>query len=68
MRFFYFQSVGCDLDLFSGSKYDRCGVCKGDGTGCELHKGSNYSPLSSPGESNILFSNNLAQKILLERK
>ena len=29
-----FKSVGCDMDLGSKEKVDRCGVCKGDGGSC----------------------------------
>lgn len=28
------QSVGCDLELDSRERPDRCGVCKGDGSSC----------------------------------
>ena len=31
---FFVQSVGCDLELESRERFDRCGVCKGNGSSC----------------------------------
>ena len=31
---FNFQNVGCDGVIGSEAKFDRCGVCKGDGSTC----------------------------------
>ena len=33
---FYFQPVGCDLVVNSSARKDRCGVCNGDNTTCDL--------------------------------
>ncbi|XP_021378552.1 ADAMTS-like protein 2 [Mizuhopecten yessoensis] len=30
------QTLGCDQDLASSAAYDRCGVCDGDGTSCDV--------------------------------
>ena len=29
-----FQEIGCDLELRTGVKLDKCGVCGGNGTTC----------------------------------
>lgn len=34
---FFLQKVGCDHNLESGKRIDRCGVCGGDGNSCELN-------------------------------
>ncbi|XP_033731908.1 ADAMTS-like protein 2 [Pecten maximus] len=34
------ETLGCDLQLDSSATYDRCGVCNGDGSSCEVVSGS----------------------------
>ncbi|XP_028397063.1 A disintegrin and metalloproteinase with thrombospondin motifs 3-like isoform X2 [Dendronephthya gigantea] len=34
------RKVGCDNVLDSGKKFDRCGVCDGNGTSCKLNAGN----------------------------
>ena len=36
---FVFQRAGCDNRLNSIMKLDRCGVCGGDGSSCQVIKG-----------------------------
>ena len=50
---FILKNVGCDLELLSGGTYDRCGICKGDGAGCELHTGRNDNPFTTPGDKTL---------------
>ena len=49
-RFFLFKSVGCDLVLGSGEKFDGCGVCKGDGSSCK-------AKLDTANSKSIIVSN-----------
>ena len=32
------QEVGCDLELHSTTKLDKCGVCGGDGSSCMVSR------------------------------
>lgn len=44
-----FQRVGCDWEVDSGAKEDRCGICHGDGSQCETQKGV-YSKREGSGD------------------
>lgn len=33
------KEIPCDLDLQSNAVEDRCGVCRGDGTSCDVVRG-----------------------------
>jgi hypothetical protein len=44
-----FQRVGCDWEVDSDAKEDRCGICHGDGSQCETRKGL-YSKRDGSGD------------------
>ncbi|XP_069120552.1 ADAMTS-like protein 2 [Argopecten irradians] len=47
------ETLGCDFKLDSSAIFDRCGVCNGDGSSCELVSGSISQVLYS-GYRNLL--------------
>lgn len=47
------QPVGCDLVLNSGNEYDRCKVCKGDGSTCQLYTGSDMNGYATQGQYHL---------------
>lgn len=41
--------MGCDWEVDSDAKEDRCGICHGDGSQCETHRGL-YSKRDGSGD------------------
>ncbi|KAK2573385.1 A disintegrin and metalloproteinase with thrombospondin motifs 18 [Acropora cervicornis] len=48
------KSVGCDLKLNSGLKYDRCAICGGNSSMCSYVHGSYTNQWRRWGENNSL--------------
>ncbi|XP_033120642.1 thrombospondin type-1 domain-containing protein 4-like isoform X2 [Anneissia japonica] len=50
----HLKKVGCDGVLSSGLVYDKCGICGGDNTRCEVYKGTFSTVLMNVGYNTIL--------------
>ena len=50
-----FQSVGCDHELGSGARFDRCRVCDGNGTSCVHVTGNFTEQWNKLGESYLTY-------------
>ncbi|PNF40674.1 hypothetical protein B7P43_G03792 [Cryptotermes secundus] len=47
------RRVGCDWEVDSGAREDRCGICHGDGSQCETQKGV-YSKREGSGYKEVV--------------
>ena len=50
-----FQSVGCDHELGSVARFDRCRVCDGNGTSCVHVTGNFTEQWNKLGESYLTY-------------